>query len=282
MPIINIELDLTKPQNHIQTIEGRQGDTQTIIRAAIYDDGVPYDFTGKRLSFAFIRPPNKDNPDPRDNWVKLLDCCEHIGNTHKWDITLPKEATAYDGLAKLCYCVVENDDFTYVDSTENFQINLSASATAEAHLGPYCDQVNKMLYEAWLIVEAWKEQMEWQKAEFTRTQNQRNSEFQAAQTQRENAFNTAESKRQSTFDANEKNRTAKTDAAAKRATDAADAIDQAIANEFDPLLDEWLRAHLNKYEDLGVMGYQYFMDWMDSDFECSQPDIDTCLALIGA
>lgn len=260
MAICELQLDVTKPAEHVDMVQGRQGDNQTVIRVAVYDDGMEYDFAGKYLEFACIRPDGK--------WVRLSDAqhVTHIGNTHKWDIRLPVEATAYDGLVKVALCTVKsNTDPYFRDSTNGFLIHLEKSATAEANLAPYSDQVDKFLIYIENLIAAWDTQMKSQQAAYEQSEANRNATFKQSETNRQN-----------NYEANEKARQDRSDYACE-------IVEQAYAGNFNPSTEEWVKQHLNKDEELGIFGYQKWLEiFADLPInEATSQDIDDAIALIG-
>lgn len=253
MATVEMTLDVQKPQECIEKVEGRQGDTATVIRVEVVDGGSPYDFTGKYLELALIRPDGE--------WVHVKDGCVQEGATNVWNCTLPVQATAYDGLIKLAYFVVRNtSDERFRDSTQRFLIDLDASATAEAHLGPYSDQVDRLIREAESIIDAWNAQMKAQQAAYLAAEAKRdesyeaaeagrNSKYATAEQERDTRFEQAEQARQQTFNTNEADRGRRSNEAvqaANQATDrankAAESVEQAVEGNLDPLFRDWIDA----------------------------------------
>lgn len=253
MATVEMTLDVRKPQECIEKVEGRRGDTATVIRVEVVDGGSPYDFTGKYLELALIRPDGE--------WVHVKDGCVQEGSTNVWNCTLPVQATAYDGLIKLAYFVVRNtSDEKFRDSTQRFLIDLDASATAEAHLGPYSDQVDRLIREAESIVDAWKAQMKAQQADYLAAESRRDESYEAAEAERgtryaqaeqerNTRFEQSENTRQQTFNTNEADRGRRSNEAvqaANQATDrankAADSVEQAVGGNLDPLFRDWIDA----------------------------------------
>lgn len=262
MAIVEIGLDVTKPQEHIEKIEGRQGDTKTIVRAHITDDGEVYDFTDKYLEFDCIRPDGE--------WVRITDGCTNQGNGI-WDIELPSQATAYDGLMKLCYCVVKsNTDPKYRESTQRFLVDLDDSSTAEAHLGPYSDQVDRLLLQVDSMLAAWEVEQEREKTAFEAAQTERQEAYTTAEAERDTSYQTAEETRNTSYTTAEATRNTSyesaeatrntsyqqaettrqtnSDEAAARANTAADLVDTAVAGQLDPLFNDYIA----KNPDLGT------------------------------
>lgn len=253
MATVEMTLDVQKPQECIEKVEGRQGDTATVIRVEVVDGGSPYDFTGKYLELALIRPDGE--------WVHVKDGCVQEGATNVWNCTLPVQATAYDGLIKLAYFVVRNtSDERFRDSTQRFLIDLDASATAEAHLGPYSDQVDRLIREAESIIDAWNAQMKAQQAAYLAAEAKRDESYEAAEAERNSKYATAEQERdtrfeqsentrQQTFNTNEADRGRRSNEAvqaANQATDrankAAESVEQAVEGNLDPLFRDWIDA----------------------------------------
>ena len=253
MATVEMTLDVQKPQECIEKVEGRQGDTATVIRVEVVDGGSPYDFTGKYLELALIRPDGE--------WVHVKDGCVQEGATNVWNCTLPVQATAYDGLIKLAYFVVRNtSDERFRDSTQRFLIDLDASATAEAHLGPYSDQVDRLIREAESIIDAWNAQMKAQQAAYLAAEARRDESYEAAEAERNSKYATAEQERdtrfeqsentrQQTFNANESDRGRRSNEAVQaanqateRANDAAESVEQAVGGNLDPLFRDWIDA----------------------------------------
>lgn len=251
MATVEMTLDVQKPQECIEKVEGRQGDTATVIRVEVVDGGSPYDFTGKYLELALIRPDGE--------WVHVKDGCVREGSTNVWNCTLPVQATAYDGLIKLAYFVVRNtSDEKFRDSTQRFLIDLDASATAEAHLGPYSDQVDRLIREAESIIDAWNAQMKAQQAAYLAAEARRDESYEAAEAERgtrysqaerdRNArFEQSETARQNTFNTNEADRGRRSNEAVQaanqateRANDAAESVEQAVGGNLDPLFRDWI------------------------------------------
>lgn len=262
MATVEMTLDVRKPQECIEKVEGRQGDTATVIRVEVVDGGSPYDFTGKYLELALIRPDGE--------WVHVKDGCVREGSTNVWNCTLPVQATAYDGLIKLAYFVVRNtSDEKFRESTQRFLIDLDASATAEAHLGPYSDQVDRLIREAESIIDAWNAQMKAQQAaylaaeakrdesyaeaeaergtRYAQAEARRDKTFSDTQAQRQAAFEQAETARQNTFNTNEADRGKRSNEAvqaanqaAERANKAAESVEQAVEGNLDPLFQGWI------------------------------------------
>ena len=253
MATVEMTLDVRKPQECIEKVEGRQGDTATVIRVEVVDGGSPYDFTGKYLELALIRPDGE--------WVHVKDGCVQEGSTNVWNCTLPVQATAYDGLIKLAYFVVRNtSDEKFRESTQRFLIDLDASATAEAHLGPYSDQVDRLIREAESIIDAWNAQMKAQQAAYLAAEAKRDESYEAAEAERgtrysqaerdRNArFEQAETARQQTFNTNEADRGRRSNEAVQaankateRANDAAEQVEQALNGNLDPMFRDWIDA----------------------------------------
>lgn len=253
MATVEMTLDVRKPQECIEKVEGRRGDTATVIRVEVVDGGSPYDFTGKYLELALIRPDGE--------WVHVKDGCVREGSTNVWNCTLPAQATAYDGLIKLAYFVVRNtSDEKFRDSTQRFLIDLDASATAEAHLGPYSDQVDRLIREAESIIDAWNAQMKAQQAAYLAAEARRDESYEAAEAERDtryaqaerdrNArFEQSETARQNTFNTNEADRGRRSNEAVQaanqateRANKAAESVEQAVGGNLDPLFRDWIDA----------------------------------------
>lgn len=253
MATVEMTLDVQKPQECIEKVEGRQGDTATVIRVEVVDGGSPYDFTGKYLELALIRPDGE--------WVHVKDGCVQEGATNVWNCTLPVQATAYDGIIKLAYFVVRNtSDERFRDSTQRFLIDLDASATAEAHLGPYSDQVDRLIREAESIIDAWNAQMKAQQAAYLAAEAKRDESYEAAEAERGTRYSQAEQERntrfeqsentrQQTFNTNEADRGRRSNEAVQaanqateRANDAAESVEQAVEGNLDPLFRDWIDA----------------------------------------
>ena len=253
MATVEMTLDVRKPQECIEKVEGRRGDTATVIRVEVVDGGSPYDFTGKYLELALIRPDGE--------WVHVKDGCVREGSTNVWNCTLPVQATAYDGLIKLAYFVVRNtSDEKFRDSTQRFLIDLDASATAEAHLGPYSDQVDRLIREAESIIDAWNAQMKAQQAAYLAAEARRDESYETAEAERDtryaqaerdrNArFEQSETARQQTFNTNEADRGRRSNEAVQaanqateRANKAAESVEQAVGGNLDPLFRDWIDA----------------------------------------
>lgn len=251
MATVEMTLDVRKPQECIEKVEGRQGDTATVIRVEVVDGGSPYDFTGKYLELALIRPDGE--------WVHVKDGCVREGSTNVWNCTLPVQATAYDGLIKLAYFVVRNtSDEKFRESTQRFLIDLDASATAEAHLGPYSDQVDRLIREAESIIDAWNAQMKAQQAAYLAAEARRDESYEAAEAERDTRYSQAErdrnarfeqseTARQNTFNTNEADRGKRSNEAvqaanqaAERANKAAESVEQAVEGNLDPLFQGWI------------------------------------------
>lgn len=253
MATVEMTLDVRKPQECIEKVEGRQGDTATVIRVEVVDGGSPYDFTGKYLELALIRPDGE--------WVHVKDGCVREGATNVWNCMLPVQATAYDGLIKLAYFVVRNtSDEKFRESTQRFLIDLDASATAEAHLGPYSDQVDRLIRESESIIDAWNAQMKAQQAAYLAAEAKRDESYEAAEAERgtrysqaerdRNArFEQSETARQNTFNTNEADRGRRSNEAVQaanqateRANDAAEQVEQALHGNLDPMFRDWIDA----------------------------------------
>lgn len=242
MATVEMTLDVQKPQECIEKVEGRQGDTATVIRVEVVDGGSPYDFTGKYLELALIRPDGE--------WVHVKDGCVREGSTNVWNCTLPVQATAYDGLIKLAYFVVRNtSDEKFRDSTQRFLIDLDASATAEAHLGPYSDQVDRLIREAESIIDAWNAQIEAQQAAYLAAEARRDESYEAAEAERGTRYSQAEQDRNARFEQNEADRGRRSNEAVQaanqateRANDAAESVEQAVGGNLDPLFRDWIDA----------------------------------------
>ena len=268
MAVVDLTLDVSKPQDRIEAVNGRQGDTGTTIRATITNNGEPYDFTGCYLEFAMVRPKSPSGV----NWIHLKEGVTQEGSTNVWTVTLPEEATAYDGMAKLCYFVVRSTaDESYRDSTQRFIVKLDASATAEAEVGPYSDQVDKLLRECILLTDQWEAQMEQQQEDYEEAEATRNSSYQTAEENRdsqystaeaarENEFETAESNRQSTFTTNEAARQTASDAAVERANDAAEQVEELVNGNLTPLMEQWLEDNTDKPG--GIVSYDKYQSEM--------------------
>lgn len=267
MATVEMTLDVRKPQECIEKVEGRQGDTATVIRVEVVDGGSPYDFTGKYLELALIRPDGE--------WVHVKDGCIREGSTNVWNCTLPVQATAYDGLIKLAYFVVRNtSDEKFRDSTQRFLIDLDASATAEAHLGPYSDQVDRLIREAESIVDAWKAQMKAQQAAYLAAEARRDESYAAAESGRDSKyaqaerdrnarFEQSETARQQTFNTNEADRGRRSNEAVQaanqateRANKAAESVEQAVGGNLDPLFRDWIDAQ--KDVEGGLVSYDRY------------------------
>lgn len=257
MAVTDLTLDTAKPQDRIEMVTGRQGDTATVIRVTVLNNGDAYDFDGKYLEFAMVRPKG----DAKVEWIHLKEAVVQEGSTNVWNCTLPEAATAYDGLAKLCYFVVRSKtDESFRDSTQRFMVKLDASATAEVHVGYYSDQVDKLIREAILLTEQWEQQMKAQQAAYLAAEARRDESYEAAEAERDtrysqaerdrNArFEQAEAARQNTFNANEADRGRRSNEAVQaanqateRANDAAEQVEQALQGNLDPMFRDWIDA----------------------------------------
>lgn len=257
MAVTDLTLDTAKPQDRIEMVTGRQGDTATVIRVTVLNNGDAYDFDGKYLEFAMVRPKG----DARVEWIHLKEAVVQEGSTNVWNCTLPEAATAYDGLAKLCYFVVRSKtDESFRDSTQRFMVKLDASATAEVHVGYYSDQVDKLIREAILLTEQWEQQMKAQQAAYLAAEARRdesyeaaeagrNSKYATAEQERDTRFEQSENTRQQTFNTNEADRGRRSNEAVQaanqateRANDAAESVEQAVGGNLDPLFRDWIDA----------------------------------------
>lgn len=257
MAVVDLTLDVSKPQDRIEAVNGRQGDTGTTIRATITDNGEPYDFTGCYLEFAMVRPKSPSGV----NWIHLKEGVTQEGKTNVWTVTLPEEATAYDGMAKLCYFVVRSTaDESYRDSTQRFIVKLDASATAEAEVGPYSDQVDKLLRECILLTDQWEAQMEQQQEDYETAEAARNSSYQTAEENRDSQYSTAEAARESEFETAENARQTASDAAVERANDAAEQVEELVNGNLTPLMEQWLEDNTDKPG--GIVSYDKYQSEM--------------------
>lgn len=257
MAVTDLTLDTAKPQDRIEMVTGRQGDTATVIRVTVLNNGDAYDFDGKYLEFAMVRP----NGDAKVEWIHLKEAVVQEGSTNVWNCTLPEAATAYDGLAKLCYFVVRSKtDESFRDSTQRFMVKLDASATAEVHVGYYSDQVDKLIREAILLTEQWEQQIEAQQAAYLAAEAKRDESYEAAEAERNSKYATAEQERdtrfeqsentrQQTFNTNEADRGRRSNEAVQaanqateRANKAAESVEQAVGGNLDPLFRDWIDA----------------------------------------
>ena len=196
MAVTDLTLDTAKPQDRIEMVTGRQGDTATVIRVTVLNNGDAYDFDGKYLEFAMVRPKG----DAKVEWIHLKEAVVQEGSTNVWNCTLPEAATAYDGLAKLCYFVVRSKtDESFRDSTQRFMVKLDASATAEVHVGYYSDQVDKLIREAILLTEQWEQQIEAQQAAYLAAEAKRDESYAEAEAERGTRYAQAEARRDKTF-----------------------------------------------------------------------------------
>ena len=282
MATIDIALDVAKPQECIEKIVGRRGDTGTVVRATILDDGAPYDFTGRYAELALIRPDGW--------WVHLRDGVLQEGTTNVWTVELPVEATAYDGLVKLAYFVVrDKEDEQFRDSTQRFLIELDQSVTAEAHFGPYSDQVDKLIREAESVLDAFEAQMERQEQEFQDAQTarqqayvaaeqERDESYESAEQSRHQSYTTAEAARESEFDTAQQQRAesyqqaeaareqesdaavSAANTAAAAANQAAQNVQQALEGDLDPLFGDWIDAQ--KDVGGGLVSYDKYQQEM--------------------
>lgn len=257
MAVTDLTLDTAKPQDRIEMVTGRQGDTATVIRVTVLNNGDAYDFDGKYLEFAMVRPKG----DAKVEWIHLKEAVVQEGSTNVWNCTLPEAATAYDGLAKLCYFVVRSKtDESFRDSTQRFMVKLDASATAEVHVGYYSDQVDKLIREAILLTEQWEQQIEAQQAAYLAAEARRDESYEAAEAERNSKYATAEQERdtrfeqsentrQQTFNTNEADRGRRSNEAVQaanqateRANKAAESVEQAVEGNLDPLFRDWIDA----------------------------------------
>ena len=257
MAVTELTLDTAKPQDRIEMVTGRQGDTATVIRVTVLNNGDAYDFDGKYLEFAMVRPKG----NAKVEWIHLKEAVVQEGSTNVWNCTLPEAATAYDGLAKLCYFVVRSKtDESFRDSTQRFMVKLDASATAEVHVGYYSDQVDKLIREAILLTEQWEQQIEAQQAAYLAAEAKRDESYEAAEAERGTRYSQAEQERntrfeqsentrQQTFNTNEADRGKRSNEAvqaANQATDrankAAESVEQAVEGNLDPLFRDWIDA----------------------------------------
>lgn len=257
MAVTDLTLDTAKPQDRIEMVTGRQGDTATVIRVTVLNNGDAYDFDGKYLEFAMVRPKG----DAKVEWIHLKEAVVQEGSTNVWNCTLPEAATAYDGLAKLCYFVVRSKtDESFRDSTQRFMVKLDASATAEVHVGYYSDQVDRLIREAILLTEQWEQQMKAQQAAYLAAEARRDESYEAAEAERgtrysqaeqdRNArFEQSENTRQQTFNTNEADRGRRSNEAVQaanqateRANKAAESVEQAVGGNLDPLFRDWIDA----------------------------------------
>lgn len=104
---------------------------------------------------------------------------------------------------------------------------------------------------------------------FEQAQQRRQSTFELSEAQRQDTFETTEAQRRDTFEANEAQRQESSDQAVKRANDAAEIVEEAYKGNFNPSIELWVRNHLNKDEELGILGYQKWLEnpyLQDSEF----------------
>lgn len=156
----NMRLDVRKAATNIPQIRLGQGDNQTTLTVEVLNDGKPYEFEpNDALTFTCMRPDGQ--------WVHLSDCLWQEGG--KWVCLLDEHVTDAAGLASICYfCIKGADGFTR-ESTDRFELVIEPSGTGHANLGPYSDQVDRLLREASRVYEQFAQ---WESAENTRVANE--------------------------------------------------------------------------------------------------------------
>ena len=243
MTTFYFELNTLKPQEQIYQLPTRVGDNNTTMEVTIMNGDDPYDFTGKYLEFAMVRPDRE--------WVHLKECVTQV-HDNVWSCTLPPEALAVAGIANLAYFVVrDEEDGRFRDSTQRIQILIDDSATGNVKIGPYSDQVDALIREATMLLDAWENQLKSQKYEFdhamdvwadrfSKAVKSWDADFKKAQEERTTAYQQAEHNRDEQFAAAEATRNEKSDAAAERANAAAEKIEKALVGDLDDLFKDWI------------------------------------------
>lgn len=196
-----LSFDTEKTEAHINVIHVRQGDNDITVDVAIYQNGTEYDFTGKYLEFACIKSPSKEHKH-HECWVHIKEGLEHIGQTNVWRFHIPAEVTDTDGWIKLAYFVIrKNDDLHYRETTKTFNIYVEKSATFDAHVGYYSDQVTNLLLQAEVLLQAWEDQMAREEEEFQAALKDWGKRYETAEGARNTAFQKAEAERDKIFQA---------------------------------------------------------------------------------
>lgn len=184
----NMRLDVRKAATNIPQIRLGQGDNQTTITVEVLDEGKPYVYNdGDTLEFVCMRPDGQ--------WVHLSDAVSKSGD--KWVCLLDEHVTEAAGLASVCYFCIKGTDGFARETTDRFELVIIPGATSHANLGPYSDQVDRLLrqcnelYSVWIVtLEAWKKDEEQRKA----NEEQRKAN-EAARVDAENARIEAEKER---------------------------------------------------------------------------------------
>ena len=153
MTAIELDLDVSKPQSTTPQIICGQGDDGLSIRASIFDNGMPVDFERRYVELCMLTVGG--------TWIRIVDGVGQIGNSNTWIVPIPVQATAEAGFAKVAYLNVRDmDDETYRVSTGRFCLKVEPSATYDADISPYADEVDKLIAQINGILSASSAQME--------------------------------------------------------------------------------------------------------------------------
>ena len=207
MTTFYFELNTLKPQEQIYQLPTRVGDNNTTMEVTIMNGDDPYDFTGKYLEFAMVRPDRE--------WVHLKECVTQV-HDNVWSCTLPPEALAVAGIANLAYFVVrDEEDGRFRDSTQRIQILIDDSATGNVKIGPYSDQVDALIQTVYSLTLGMEKLTQDQERQLQDALEAMRKTYREAEDKRDEAARTAEESRQQTFDAAEEERKRIYDAAVK-------------------------------------------------------------------
>lgn len=138
MATVDLTLDTSRPQGQLLRVDARQGDTALVLRLSIESDGDYYDFAGKYLEVAFASRTG--------TWSRVSNG-QREGNSNVWTVPVPEQVTANRGTL-LCYACIRNSaDDSFRDSTQRFELHLEPSATYNADITDYSDEVDKLIRE---------------------------------------------------------------------------------------------------------------------------------------
>lgn len=243
----NMRLDVRKAATNIPQIRLGQGDNQTTLTVEILDEGAAYTYAeGDTLEFACVRPDG--------HWVHLGDACTKSGT--KWVCKLDDHVTDAAGLVSIAYFVIKGADGFARETTDRFELVIVPSGTGHADLGPYSDQVDRLLRQCESLYSSWSAKFkEWEANENTRKENEEaRVSAEEARVSAEEARATAESERASAEAIRQSNENVRVENETLR-----------IANEQDWMAQ--IEAYISIFNGFladvsGVMGSSYYRDEM--------------------
>ncbi|MEG2932714.1 MAG: BppU family phage baseplate upper protein [Gordonibacter sp.] len=242
----DIGLDTHKHTYPMQLITARQGELDgTTISATITKNGTPYDLAGLSVRFECVMPTGEWVRDTQTNIAGSV--VSHV---------IAQKTLAASGHIHLAYFALYDSAGKKIETTDGFFINVLKSATFDADISAYSDQVDMLVADVHTLLVAWQKQCADQDAAFTSNEAGRIKAASDLLAKIQRDYTTAEAARDTSYTAAEATRTTTSDAATKRANDAATKVDQAISGNLQPYVDTAVAAQKDKAG--GILGYDKY------------------------